>query len=258
MTVVGSNDTLDTQSRQILCLAMGGSYAYGLSTPTSDVDVRGVFVNTDVSHLVGLRKEEVLVTQNGTQDKVLTEFRHSLRLLRNANTQMIELLYTTNFIECHGWWRETIKHRTSLVSSDKLFNSLRGYMQGELRLANGERTGKLGGKRKEAIDKYGFSPKNFVQLLRLAWAGTTYFMVGGFPVDLMEHNPSLREELYKIKTQPEQYTREDLNERAQQAETILVHAYENRRVNTTFNEDIANDLCLKVYGELIARLNTSK
>lgn len=242
---------MNLDNRKVLCMIKGGSHAYGLSTPTSDIDLRGVFVNTDASHLVGLKRDEVLTEQNKQHDKVMTEFRHVLKLLRNANSQMVELLYMNEYEVLDPFWEKVKAQRQHLVESKTLFNCLRGYMQGELRLANGERTGKLGGKRKEAIDKYGFSPKNFVQLFRLAWAGKVFFQDDGFPVDLGVHNPSFRDDLLDIKVHPEKYTKEQLNERAAKAEVKLVESYETRRYERKFDEEVADNLCLRLYGPLI-------
>jgi hypothetical protein len=245
---------MNLDNRKVLCLTRGGSHAYGLSTPTSDIDLRGVFVNTDVSHLVGLKRDEILVEQNEQHDKVMTEFRHALKLLRQANTQMVELLYTESYEEIDQFWTHVMAYRKDLVSSEKLFNCLRGYMQGELRLANGERTGKLGGKRKEAIDKYKFSPKNFTQYFRLAMAGRIYFQKGYFPVNIFQENPKYSEWLMTIKTQPQTLDVEYLNDEARKSEELLTLDYESRKYNTQFDEGVANDLCLKIYGPLIGEL----
>lgn len=242
------------ENKKVLCLTKGGSHAYGLSTPTSDTDYRGVFVNTDAAHLVGLKRDEILVEQNEQHDKVMTEFRHALKLLRSANTQMVELLYTDTFEVIDPTWRYLQSFRKQLLDSAKLFATLRGYMQGELRLANGERTGKLGGKRKEAIDKYGFSPKNFVQYFRLSWAGAIYFQKGYFPVNVPKENTEYAATLLDIKTQPEKYTREQLNLLAANAETNLVLAYDNRNHTTIFDEQLVDRLCVQVYAPLVAAL----
>lgn len=242
-------------NRKTLCLAQGGSHAYGLSTPSSDIDLRGIFVNTDIEHLVGLKRDEILVEQTAEKDNVMTEFRHAIRLLKGANTQMVELLFQEDFQTVDPIWKEVQAARSQLISSEKLYTCLRGYMQGELRLANGERTGKLGGKRKAAIDAYGFSPKNFVQLYRLAWAGTTYFRKGYFPVNVRRENPDMADMLLLIKTEPQKFEREMLNFKAKELEAELDRVFHHQRTfDTQFSEDKANELCLKVYGPLIAKL----
>jgi predicted nucleotidyltransferase len=239
---------------KLLCKQLGGSHSYGLNTPASDIDYRGVFINTDLATVIGLDKHEHQITQNNSADESYTEFRNALHLLRNANTQMVELLYAKDWLEISDEWKAVIENRKELVSSEKLFSCLRGYMQGELRLANGERTGKLGGKRKDAIDKYGFSPKNFVQLFRLAWAGSIYFKQGYFPVNVTDSAPSFAQTLMAIKTTPQTFTKETLNAMATQWDTDLVKAFENRAYDTKFNEQLANKLCLLIYRPIINNL----
>ncbi len=236
---------------KIICSYLGGSHSYGLNTPASDRDERGVYVDTDIASIIGLDKNEMKQNQNTQEDKVYIEFRNALRLLRSGNTQMIEALYNNKWELLDPIWAKVRHHRVSLVSSTKLFNVLRGYMQSELRLANGERTGKLGGKRKEAVDTYGFSPKNFIQLIRLAWAGTVYFGEGFFPVNVMEINVIIGEKLLDIKTRPQFYTKEELNAFAARWEELLVNAYDNRNFNTEFDENLANELCYEVYKPLL-------
>jgi uncharacterized protein len=245
---------MDLSNRFILVKALGGSHSYGLSTPASDLDYRGVFVNTKASHLVGLRRDEVFVEKD-LDDEVFYEFRHALKLLKSANTQIVELLFMDEYLEVSDDWKLLIERRLELIDSERLFSGLRGYMQGELKLANGERTGRLGGKRKEALDKYGYSPKNFVQLLRLAYAGTTYFSVRHFPVNVVKYNPSFGNWLLDVKTHPEKYTKEQLNKAAETAEKFMIEVYEiNKEKNTSFNEELANQLCLNVYRKWINKL----
>ena len=236
---------------KILCKYLGGSHAYGLSTPNSDQDFRGVFINDEVKHLIGLSRHDHQLCQDGSKDESFKEFRHALQLLRNANTEMVECLFNENWLEITPEWEQVIKFRHSLISSEKLFGCLRGYMQGELKLANGERTGKLGGKRKESIDKFGFSPKNFVQYFRLAMAGRVYFQQGYFPVDITKENPDFGKWLMMIKTRPELVSVGYLNEEAEQAERHLRLDYESRKFTSYFHEDLADKLCLKTYGPLI-------
>lgn len=245
---------MNLDNRKVLLQFKGGSHAYGLSTPTSDVDLRGVFVNTSTEYLVGLKRDEILTTQNETKDQVFMEFRHALKLLYSANTQLVEMLFLKEWEHCSPEWAEVMLRRNQLLDSERLFKGLRGYMQGELRLANGERSGKLGGKRKAAIEKYGFSPKNFVQLFRLAWAGTNYFQSGVFPVKVRDYSVAFADQLMAVKTQPEKFSRDELNKLAADWEANLALSYEKRLVTTEFNEEVANQLCLSVYRPLIKAL----
>ena len=238
---------------KILCKMLGGSHSYGLATATSDLDYRGVYLDENIRSVIGLEKNEQQQVQNTEKDELYSEFRHTLRLLRQANTQTIEMLYNDTWLEISPLWKQVQFYKYQLVDSEKLFNCLRGYMQGELRMANGERTGKLGGKRKEAIDKYGYSPKNFLQLFRLAWAGSVYFLNGYFPVNVSKENPEWAKTLLDIKMNPHSHTKENLNETAKTMEYCLVKSFENRKITTKFNEDIANELCLIAYKDILQR-----
>jgi predicted nucleotidyltransferase len=236
---------------KLICKQLGGSHSYGLNTPKSDVDYRGIFLNTDLSSVIGLKQKEHQTSQSEEEDKQYWEFRNAMKLLRQSNSQVVELLYCNEWVELSPEWEEVIKHREELVDSKRLFSMLRGYMQGEARLANGERQGKLGGKRKAAIEKYGFSPKNFVQLFRLAWAGQIYFQKGYFPVKVSDTSHDLAAWLMEIKTKPENFTKEQLNAQVAVFEKRLIDAFESRQFSTTFNEELADRLCLKVYGPIV-------
>lgn len=232
---------------------LGGSNAYGLATPTSDKDVRGIFMHTDMSYVIGLNRHEHQENIAESADEKFKEVRHFLCLLRKANTEALEALFLNpkDAISFAPEMQMIWSKREKLLDSAKLFSCLMGYMQGELRLANGERTGKLGGKRKEQIDKFGFSPKNFVNLYRLAWCGTMFFREEYFPVNVMKADEDIGEFLLEIKTQPELYTKERLNAEAALFESELKTAFNNRDKTYVFDLVAANRLCLDIYGDSI-------
>ena len=70
------------QKHEIVLLAYGGSHAYGLSTPTSDIDIRGIAMNTE-SELLGTDSFEQF-TDNKT-DTVIYSFNKAIKLLVNCN-----------------------------------------------------------------------------------------------------------------------------------------------------------------------------
>jgi len=233
---------------KMLVKVYGGSTAYGLNTPESDVDYRGVFVNTDPAKILGLEKHEHMQKQE-TEDEVYYEVRKFFELLRNGNTGAMEILFTEEMpLQTTNEFETLIRQNAyKFVDTDKMFRCLLGYMQGERRLANGERTGVLGGKRKAQVDKYGFSPKNFVQLFRLAYCGETLFSLGYFPVNIKEHNKEFCSWLMDIKTNPSNYTKEELNIEVDKFEQRLKVAYDNRMVDYAFDRDFANDVLRKIY-----------
>lgn len=233
---------------QMLVKSLGGSRAYGLDTPESDMDYRGVFINTEPSKILGLDRMDHVQKQE-TDDVVYYEFRKFFELLRNGNTGALELLFTEKacLLETSVEFSEVQENKLKFVDTDKMFKCLLGYMQGERRLANGERTGQLGSKRKAQLEKYGFSPKNATQLLRLAWCGTILFQKGYFPVNVKSEDPEFYKNLFSVKTEPEKYSKEILNETFNSAETALKKSYESKKFTYKFDEKLANEILRKSY-----------
>lgn len=231
---------------KMIVKTLGGSTAYGLNTPESDLDYRGVFINTDPAQILGLSRFEHHQKQE-TDDVVYYEMRKFFELLKNGNTGALEILFSDSLLETSEVFAEIQHNRTRFIDTDKMFRCLLGYMQGERRLANGERTGVLGGKRKAQLEKYGFSPKNFTQLFRLAWAGETLFKKGHFPVNVKSEDTVFWEWLMGVKTKPENHTKEELNLEVDRWEARLKLAYDNREHTLVFDHALANDILRRAY-----------
>lgn len=232
---------------KLICKCISGSRMYGLDIPSSDFDWRGVFLNTKISQVIGLDRYEHQDIKSETEDVFYWELRHFMNLLRKTNTMVLELMFNDKWIEIDPIFEEIQDHKYELIDTEKQFKSLLGYVFNEKRLSNGERTGLLGGKRKEALQKFGFSYKNFVQLFRLLFCGTTFFKTGKFPVNIMEYDPDYGKFLLAIKTTPENFNKEDLNKLVEEREEEMKKAFDNRTINYTFNEDLANELILDSY-----------
>jgi hypothetical protein len=230
---------------KVICEVVGGSRLYGLETPDSDVDTRGVFVSTSPGDILGLGRHEVLKKEGA--DYLMFEFRHFLHQLRKTNTQAVELLFAEEFALTTPEFRSVIKNRLRLIDSCRLFSSLRGYVQNERRLANGERSGNIGSKRREQLERYGFSPKNFSHLLRLLRCGSVFFSSSFYPVRLSSYDPAFRDLVFSIKTEPWQWTKDSLNALCDKEEGELEKAFLSRRDDLSFDVDLANGLCLEFY-----------
>ena len=227
-----------------ICKMLGGSHAYGLNTPNSDLDYRGVFLHTEPRYIIGLDRFEHL-DKKGETDEFYWELRHFLGLLRKTNTQVLEVLCNENWLEITPEFRTIISQKNQLMDSERFFKSLLGYINGERRLMTGERTGELGSKRKRDIDKYGFSYKNAVQLLRLTFCGTIFFTKGYFPVDIRPFD--LHYELMDIKLNPEKHSVTEILEKTEEREQAMKLAFDSRSYNYKFNEEVANSLCQNLY-----------
>lgn len=232
---------------KVIASLVGGSTLYGLNTPSSDVDYRGIYIATDNKHKAGFEKMDsvVLSPHNGdTEDATYYEIGHYLRLLQKTNTQVMEMLFAldSSFTYKHPFFDQIRSNRYSLIDSEKLKSSIRGYVQSELRLATGERSGQLGGKRKADVEKYGFSPKNFVQIFRLIRVGIRFFDTGVYMVNVKEHSPTLHAWLMDVKSSPEKYTCEQLEELVKQELEALEASIKNSKVDLKFDIDFASDI----------------
>jgi hypothetical protein len=244
---------------KVIAKLAGGSHLYGLNTPASDYDERYIYMYDDVSNIIGLDKNECVDIREEGEDSVGYEVRRFLNLLEKTNNQVIEFLYAPedSFTILHPFFRTLMRNRDMLISQERFYLSLKGYIMSELKLANGERTGKLGGKRKEALNKYGFSPKNFVQLLRLAYCGKEFFDSGAYPVNIKLANPEFAERLIMIKTEPEKFTKEELNNEVKLAEGYLDKSYEfstGRPLFTRYDRDFANQMLFDIYYPMLGKL----
>jgi len=234
-----------------LCEFKGGSHLYHLNTHNSDIDVRGLYMNTDAKHIIGTAKNEEYRKQNPNiqQDIVYKELSAWVRLLHQGNTEAFEMLFASSdsFTLCAPEFNLFRAEAHNLIDSRKLFNVLRGYAQSEFRLAKGERAGVLGSKRKESLNTYGYSYRNATHLLRLLWTGIHFFRHQIYVVNCRDFGADEYNYLMKIKATPERYSVEQLEADYKQYDAEIVAAYESRTRTFTFSEKIANNLLLRCY-----------
>lgn len=228
-----------------LCELIGGSKLYGLDTLESDIDYRGVFVATDPVYLAGFKKIESQVS-NGNVDSVYYEIRHFLRLMAKSNTQLMEILFAPYeaFTFLSPEFRFLKEERRRLFDSETLKKSLLGYCYSEIKLATGQRSGRLGGKRKETITKYGFSPKNFVQILRLIKVGVEFFKNDRYMVNVKDVSPSYHFLLMDIKTNPEKFKKEALEDLVNEGLNYLKETMDKSKIKYTFDYKFASQFIL--------------
>ncbi len=234
---------------------LGGSHAYGLNTASSDLDKRGVFCNLEINKVIGLDRFEHQDIKIEGKDEFYFELRHFLCSLRKTNTQALEILFNNQWLDIEPEFEMIIQNRFELLDSAKLYKSLKGYIFGERRLVNGEKKGLLGAKRREALEKYGYSFKNAVQCLRLCWAGRVFFTKGYFPVNIPKEDKGFGQFLMEIKTRPDKFPREAITVFINEEEHRLDYAFDNRTVDYRFNEKIANQICLDIYYPIIKSIN---
>ena len=239
---------------KLLCNYLGGSISYGLNTPTSDRDERFLFLNTEISKILGLERHEHESRQTNGEDVFGWELKHYLTLLRRGNTMCLEMLYNDTWLEITDEFKYIQSFKHQLINSDQLFKCLMGYCQSERRLVLGEKTGVLGGKRRGHLDTYGYSYKNAVQFLRLTLCGKIFFQEGYFPVNILQVDSNYL--LFNIKTHPELYSKDDVIKLMDEYEKMLTESYNNIKVKYEYNSKLANDLCYELYMPILNEYKT--
>jgi len=240
---------------KILCQYLGGSHSYGLAAPDSDKDIRGVFANTELNKVIGLDRFEHQDIKTAAADSFFYEIRHFLCLLRKTNTMVVEMLFNQKWQSITEEFRAIQSGRERLLDSARFYKSLKGYLHNERRLFKGERQGRLGGKRRQKLDEFGYSPKNAVQAIRLCVAGEVFFKLAFFPVNIREYDPKLGELLFNIKTRSAEHCVQELEKILDACENELDRAFENRAVTFRFDEGFANHLLLDIYYPIIKQLS---
>jgi hypothetical protein len=232
----------------IIASYLGGSHSYGLSTSESDQDIRYVFLNTDIGAILGLSRYEHQIEINKENDKQGYELRHFLRLLRNGNTQSLELVFNHKWEILDELFAYIQRNRERLLDSKTIFRCLCGYAMGERKLIFGTaHRGQIGEKRRKAIEQYGYSYRNACHAFRLLRAGVIFFQTGAFPVDIVAQDPEYGQFIHSVKTNPSAHTPEDLDKRLESIDLELKKAYDNRSLNFSFDTDFANEICLRAY-----------
>lgn len=117
--------------KNIILLGLGGSHAYNLATESSDLDVRGVALNTKENILLGT--DYCQVTDKET-DTTIYSTNKILRLLTENNPSIIELLYLQpeHYLYKSKIGQELLDNK-DLFISQKCINTFWGYSDGQAR-----------------------------------------------------------------------------------------------------------------------------
>lgn len=128
---------LKTVTDRTIFLTRTGSHAYGLDTPESDEDYRGVCVPTK-EYFFGLDRFDQ--QEYPGEDKVVYDIRKAFRLFADANPNMLELLFIDS-TKCPIWsvyWDKVVENRNLFLSSKSRY-TYTGYAISQLRRVKGHK-----------------------------------------------------------------------------------------------------------------------
>lgn len=137
MQFVVQNLPDEIQSR-VLFVTLGGSHAYGTSTPQSDIDIRGVYI-APKSHYVGFLQYAKTINRSFDIDgkKVdveMQELRQFLQLAVEANPNILEYLWIpeSKYLFTSPMW-ERVRKQRELFLSTKVKYTFSGYAMSQLK-----------------------------------------------------------------------------------------------------------------------------
>lgn len=119
---LGTNEYLGDN---IILLGLGGSHAYGTETETSDLDIRGIALNTKKEILLGKDFDQV---KDDPTDTTIYSFTKMVKLLCNVNPNTCELigLKPEHYLHISPIGQELLNNR-KLFLSRKAIHTFGGY-----------------------------------------------------------------------------------------------------------------------------------
>lgn len=226
---------------------ISGSKLYGLSTENSDTDINRLAIHEDPLYICGVFDSRAKHSI-GELDVHTYEFSHFVSLLMKGATSALEMLAAPDnkctFLDKEAALKNIRANWSKFIDSTKLFNSLNGYLLSEGRLALGERTGRLGSSRSNDLKKYGYSPKNFVHMLRLCQFGIEIFQNNKLVAEL---SGEFRDKLFEIKTNPPSYDADRVSREIKIYSNKLENAYLSRVINHSYDLDFVREVLKDVY-----------
>jgi hypothetical protein len=125
---------MQIQGNELLFKTLVGSQAYGTSTPASDEDFKGCYMQS-TDDLVGFGYREQI---DVTKDECYYELRRFMQLLQSANPTMLEMLFVPDECVVHKSpvWDILVKNRGSFLTR-KCRDSFGGYAVAQIKRAKG-------------------------------------------------------------------------------------------------------------------------
>lgn len=171
---------------------------YDPNLPFEDKDKMGIFVLPQeylfgISHVETIERfwdEKLSQKRTVTWDVVYYSLQKYLRLILKQNPNVIMLLWLADkhYTVKTKLGNRLIDNRDKLISKE-CYKSFCGYARGQLhRMTHHAPTGRMGRKRKDLVEKFGYDVKNASHLIRLLKMGLETLSTGEMEVERHDNN----------------------------------------------------------------------
>ena len=154
-----------------------GSDSYGTTMNDSDNDIRGILLPT-IDECLSMKELHDVRNMDENEDRVMYPIQKFFKLAVKSNPSVFEWLFVPN--ECIKIMEEPakiIRHNRLMFLSKEIYPRFKGFAESEFHKLT-KLTGKTGEKRKGQILKFGYSPKNAMNCIRLMEQGIELLNTG--------------------------------------------------------------------------------
>jgi predicted nucleotidyltransferase len=222
-----------------------GSHCYGTTTNDSDRDIRGVYLPTlkeslSMKELKDIRKEDKDENGKTTEDRVEYSLQKFFKLAVKSNPSVFEWLFVPSqcILKMEPEGKMLRDARLLFLSKEGIYQRFKGFAYSEFASMT-KLTGETGKERKEKILKFGYDPKNAMNVVRLVQQGVELLR----DANLTMPRPNAKE-LIEIKMGKKTY--QEITKLFDEALKELEAAKEVSKLPDEPRFEDANDLMIKI------------
>ena len=192
-----------------------------------------------LDHYFGLNRSSTSMSVTDSEDNCEYEFLKFVKLCSSFNPNVIPLLWTDKELQSDDWTLAAIfLSERNLFVSKLAYNTLVGYSVSQREKARKQLTGKLGEKRKDLIEKYGFDVKAAAHTVRLMKTAEHLFKYNEIKLDVAA------EECAEYRSG--KYSWEDFEDRFEVLKKRVDLSFQDSTLPEKPDMDKVNNLCVTV------------
>ncbi len=239
----------------IICIAVTGSQAYGINTKDSDIDLIGIFLPPE-EYILGVEHiEQIIMTkEKDGYDGQIFSFSKWYNLMLKQNPNFIEILWNSENMYIYRdsyFWNILVNNRQKFLSK-KIKHSLAGYAFAQVqRMKALNIKANQNEKRREEVEKYGYSVKNCSHVFRLL----------GMALDaLVEHEIQVMrpERQFLIAIREGKYTYDEVVKMSNEKFQLIEQAYITSTLRNKIDDKFAKELHLQILKQWLEIINNNK